>query len=328
MGKSKNKIRFARDNYEFIDSSLLNESSFMDYFNRLKKIALSIFEWENLPESMDARALEQYLFYFGSAAVLKADIFKTGTKLLINTKASSHGDVNIYGLPTSINCYSYSFSETRPVYYGLNDKKDNQCVLVMNNWDRVPTAKTIELFSYRLYEAERTADVNVKNQKFPLLILIDENQRLTFENMYSQIDGNKPAIFGDRKNIDLDKFKVLKTDAPIVFDKLMEYKKEIWNEALTFLGINNIDISKKERLISGEANSNNEVINLNLQSYLAPRQKACEQINKLFGLEGENKVKVRVRSDLANIIKQNESIVNDYNKNNIPDELEGGVINE
>lgn len=80
-----------------------------------------------------------------------------------------------------------------------------------------------------------------------------------------------------------------------------------------FYGINTLSNEKKERLITDEANSNNELINLNLQSYLVPRQKACEQFNEKFGLTGtDKKISVRVRSDLHNIIKNAESIVNDY----------------
>ena len=121
-------------------------------------------------------------------------------------------------------------------------------------------------------------------------------------------------FFGDKRNLSPDSIRSLKTDAPFVADKIMEYKKEIWNEALTYLGINNVEINKKERLITDEASSNNELINLNLQSFLAPRQEACRQFNEKFGLTGTDKeISVRVRSDLHNIIKQEESIVNDYN---------------
>ena len=185
--------------------------------------------------------------------------------------------------------------------------------MVQNNWDRVPTAGTLELFAYRLYEAEQTAMVNIKAQKTPILLLVDENQRLTMTNLYEQYEGNRPFIFGDKNNLSEDKIKAINTGAPFVADKVMEYKKEIWNEALTFLGINNIMVDKKERLITDEANSNNELINLNLQSYLAPRQFACKQFNEKFGLTGTDKeISVRVRSDLHNIIKNAESIINDY----------------
>ena len=74
-------------------------------------------------------------------------------------------------------------------------------------------------------------------------------------------------------------------------------------------------IDKKERLITDEANSNNELINLNLQSYLAPRQEACRHFNEKFGFTATNKeISVRVRSDLHNVIKNAQSIVNDYKK--------------
>ena len=86
----------------------------------------------------------------------------------------------------------------------------------------------------------------------------------------------------------------------------------VWNEFLSFIGVNTIDVEKKERLISGESSANNEFINLNLESYLEPRKKACEEFNKLFGLTGDKAIKVRLRSDLNNIIKSTESIVNDY----------------
>ena len=171
----------------------------------------------------------------------------------------------------------------------------------------------MELFAYRLYEAERSSDVNIKNQKYPYIILTDDKQIFTLKQVYSKIEGNEPAIFADKKNLQPDNIKVLQTGSPFVADKLQDYKKEIWNEALTFLGINNIMIDKKERLITDEANSNNELINLNLQSYLAPRLEACKQFNEKFNLVGTDKeISVRVRSDLHNVIKNAQSIVQDF----------------
>lgn len=171
----------------------------------------------------------------------------------------------------------------------------------------------MELFALRLYEAEQTAMVNIKAQKTPVLLLMDEKQRLTMENLYSQYEGNRPVIFGDKNSLGENVIKAINTQAPFIADKIIDYKKEIWNEALTFLGINNIMVDKKERLITDEANSNNELINLNLQSYLAPREEACRQFNEKFGFTGTNKeISVRVRSDLHNIIKNAQSIVQDF----------------
>ena len=316
-----------KNNYQFIDSAIVNDQTYFDYLERFKKLALSMFEWVNLPKSMNAMYLEKCLYYTGQAAFLKDKKFG-----FINTRAASNGYINIYGYPTSINCWSYSYNENRKLYTGLDesdkDKEFEECILVQNNWERVPTASTLELFAYRLYEAEQTALTNIKAQKTPVLILTDEKQRLTMENLYSQYDGNRPVIFGDKYNLDADKIKTLNTEAPFIADKVMEYKKEIWNELLTFLGINNIITEKKERMISDETSSNNELINLNLQSYLAPRQEACKQFNEKYGLTGDKAISVRVRSDLHNIIKNMESVVTDYNKNGVDDKIEKEIKKE
>lgn len=311
MGKMKPK------DIRFLDSALMNSATYYDYLERFKKICLSMFEWVNLPESMNARYLEECLYYKGQAALLKDELYG-----FINTQAASNGYLNIYGLPTSLNCYSYQYNSIRNLYTGLEGTEDKDCVLVMNNWQRVPTAATIELFAQRLSEAEQVAMVNIKAQKTPVLIVVDENQRLMMENLYAQYDGNRPFIFGDKNQVGDNVVKSISTGAEFIADKIMDYKRQIWNEALQFLGINSLQTEKKERLITDEAASNNELINLNLQSMLIPRQEAAEQFNKLFGLTGDKAISVRVRSDLFNIIKQEESVITDYNKNGIDDKIE------
>ena len=318
--KLKNKKNSSfRNNWEFIDSLLMNDLTFQDYLDRFEKVALSVFEWVNLPKSMDARYLERTLYYDGQATLLK-----DGNYGFINTRCCSNGYVNIYGLPSSFNCYSFEYQSNRKLYTGLKGRSEKQikyletseCILVQNNWSRVPTCATMELFAYRLYEAEMSAFTNIKAQKTPILLLADDTQKLTLKNLYEKYDGNQPFIFGDKKQLAKDTLQAIRTDAPFVADKIMQYKKEIWNEALTYLGINNIIVDKKERLITDEANSNNELINLNLESYLAPRKEACKQFNEKFGFTGTDKeISVRVRSDLHNVIKNLESSTSDLTKN-------------
>ena len=314
MSKKNKKIK--TNSTDFLSSLYLNELQYVDYIERIKKICLSMFEWINLPSSMNSRYLEECLFYLGQASLLYDD--KYG---FINTKCSSDGRINIYGLPTDLTCYSYDYHTTRRLYVGLNgDEKqiNKEAILVMNNYERIPTLSTCELFAKKLTNADLTAYINVQNQKTPVLILCNENQRLTLENMYSQYEGNKPVIFGDSDNLNINAIKSINTNAPFIADKVMEYKKEIWNELLTFLGINNLMLEKKERLVSDEANSNNELINMNLQSFLIPRQEACKKFNELFGLTGTDKeISVRVRSDLYNTIKKELSTTTDLIKGEV-----------
>lgn len=327
MGKNKN-IR--PNNLEFIDSALTNSDTYYDYLRRMKMIALSMFEWK-LPKGMDARYLERCLYYKGMATLLETPEFG-----FLNTQCSSNGYLNVYGYPSALNCmtynglhwYKYLYTSLGETEETIKEQRQDECVLVYNDWEGMPTAFTIEQFAYRLYLAQRTADVNLSAQRTPVMVVCSDKQRLTMQNLYSQYDGNQPFIFGDKDLMNENPLKAIKTDAPFIANDLITYKKEIWNEFLQFLGVNSIDIEKKERLITDEANQNNEVINLYLQSRLAPRQKACDQFNELFGLTGDDKIEVRVRSDLHNIIKNAESVILDEKEKLLENEItEEGVIN-
>lgn len=303
----KNNLKKKGLSAEFEDAQLMNSFTYNDYLERMKKICLSMFEWQNLPDTMNARYLEMCLYYKGQAALLKDETYG-----FINTQAADSGYINIYGLPTLLNCWSYSYNSQRNLYVpDSDDTEQDSCILVMNTFERVPTCATIELFAKRLAEAQRTIDINLAAQRTPCLVLTDKNQEFTLRQMYAQYEGNSPVIYANKDQLNPEAIKTVDTQAPYVIDKLMGYKREIWNEFLSFIGVSNLS-EKRERLVTAETDSNNELVNLNMQSYLVPRQKACEEFNKLFGLEGDKAISVRVRSDLYNIVKQYDSIANDY----------------
>ena len=315
----KRKPRKKALNSEFADAILRDGATYIDYLERLKKIALSMYDWINLPSSMNARYLEMTLYYNGQAALLWDEDYN-----FLNTQCCDAGYLNVYGLPTKLNCYSYSYNKMRELYVaGSNLPAEEECILVMNNYQRVPTASTLELYAQRLANAERVCDINLAAQKTPVLVSIaDKNQELTLRNVYAQYEGNSPVIFADRNLLNSDSVKVMKTDAPFIANDVREYIRQVWNDAMCFLGINNL-AEKKERLITSEADSNNELINMNMQSYLIPRKQACKEFNEKFGLTGTSKaIDVKLRSDLYNIIKENESIVSEYDIEKMEDENE------
>lgn len=314
MGKPRNSIRMHN---QFKDAILINSQTYFDYLDRFKKIATSMFEWKNLPESCDARYLELSLYYMGKACFIYDN--KYG---FINTKCAFGGELNIYGIPTQLNCWSYSYHTDRNTYVGYSDDttKDKIAILVMNNNQMIPTAPTLELFAQRLAEAQRVCDLNIRQQKYGRLILTDKRQELTMRNLVNQVDDNELNIFVD-KNAGLpEAIKTIDNSVPYLADKITDYKREIWNEALTFLGISNMD-SKRERMIVSESDSKNELINLNLQSYLFARKKACEEFNKVFGTN----IDVVVRSDLHNLVKEIDNSFDEL-KENVADNIVDDAI--
>lgn len=309
MGKRK-----ARNNLE--DAVLMNNATYFDYLERFKRIALSLYEWKNLPESMDERYLERCLYYTGQAAMLYLEPYG-----YINTKSATSGKLNLYGLPTRIRCFSYGeINTSRRVYSGVSDavaevngyeddtddKRQTEAILVLNNWEGVATANSVELFAMRMAIAERAIDVNIRSQKTPFVIITNDNERLSMMNALDQVDKNAMFIVGERNHFDPEAIRVLQTGSPYIADKITDYKSGIWNEFLTFLGVDNLT-EKRERLISSETMSNNECVNLNMMAGLKPREKAAQQFNEKYG----KNVKVKLRSDVYNIIKSTESIVMD-----------------
>ena len=103
-------------------------------------------------------------------------------------------------------------------------------------------------------------------------------------NLYKEYDGNQPFIAVEKGLTDKG-LSVLKTDAPYVCDKIYQLKLQIWNEALTYLGISNTNFQKKERLISDEVSRNMGSTIASRYSRLDMRKKACEEINKMFNLD-------------------------------------------
>lgn len=265
-------------------SAELNSKTYIDYYNRLMELALNVFEWRNLPDSVDERFLEMSLYEYGYCLYFNDEII--GNLALTCTIG---GQLDVYRIPIMRRAYAQNG------YNKMLTTKDS--VLIFNNYLHTPTSLTIELFARRLYEIERAIDVNVKGQKTPTLILASEQQRLTMQNLYMQYDGNEPFIFGD-KNMDIDGIKSLKTDAPFVADKLQILKHQVWNEALTFCGIENSNADKKERLVSDEVGGNYGNIEAQRNVMLNARKQACKKINNMFGTN----IEVGFRSNLQTMV--------------------------
>lgn len=261
----------AKKDRQFWESAAMNNGTYKQYYNRLVELAISMFEWKNLPDSVDARFLELCLFVDGQA------IFFYDEELgYLTLQNAMNGGFNVYRIPVNRRAYAVN---------GYNRELDeSNSVIIFNNYLHTNSQLDAVMFAKRLYNLDRAIDVNANAMKTPIIIKCDETQRLTMLNLYKQYDGNEPYIFGD-KSINTNAVQVLKTDAPYVADKLYQLKTQIWNEALTYLGISNINVQKKERLITDEVTRNQGGTIASRYSRLNARRDACKQINDMFGLD-------------------------------------------
>lgn len=280
-----------RKKTNFEESLLMNNATYTQYFNRLMELSISMFEWKNLPSTCDVRYLELALFMNGSAVFFQDDVLEDYVALDVICS----GRLDVYGNPVLRRAYSRYNNYQKLL-------KGNNSVIIWNNYTRTNSVLDVEMFARRLYNLDRIIDINANAQKTPVLIKCDETQRLTMLNVYKEYDGNSPVIFGD-KALNSNGLEVLSTGAPYVADKIYTLKTQIWNEALTYLGISNINVQKKERLITDEVTRNQGGTIASRYSRLESRREAVRKINDMFGLN----IEVNYREDLQQVGEDNQA---------------------
>lgn len=272
---------------------------FLKYYNRLEEIAMTRFEWRNLPETCDERFLENALYRYGYAIFFKDEII--GEMAL---PVAIGGGRTVYDIPTERRAYANNG-------YSKNLTVDNS-VIIYNNYIHTNNKSALVDFALELTDIDETIRVNARAQKTPVLLQGEEKQIATLLNLYEQFDGNAPMVFGDR-SISADKLiTAISTGAPYVADKLYELKSNIWNEALTYLGIPNVQTNKKERLITDEVERSNGGTMASRFTDIEMRRKACDEINKMFNLN----ISVHWREDDSSDVgyEQKESSVDQTDK--------------
>jgi len=273
-----------RKNKEFWESQRYNNAEFIQYYNRLMALSMSMFEWKNMPDTIDTRFLELCLFGDGMCVFFKDEVMG-----FLALRCMIGGQLTVYQIPKYRRAYASNGYQM--------DLDETNSVIIWNNELHTNSALDVEVFSKRLYEFDRTIEVNAKAQKTPILILCDETQRLTLANLYEKYEGNQPVIYGDNKNITPESIKAINTDAPFHGTELYDLKTRYYNEALTYLGISNISFQKKERMVSDEVIRNMGGTIANRYSRLNARKQACKMINEMFADELDDEIDCVYRED-------------------------------
>lgn len=242
------------------------------HLEHYRNIALNLYEWENLPEGMESRHIEQALLYNGQAFFYEHDHLG-----FICLPCSNSGQMNIYGEPTVVMVSGHGFSENKHITDGVR---------ILNNPRIMATDITLTYYCTKLAQIDSTMNTNLIQQKVPFIFATSKENEFTIKNLYAKMYSGEPAIFVDQSLLTNGELNIqsVSCEAPYIIDKLQQHRFEIEKELLTFLGINTT-IEKKERLLVDETNANNEQITLNVEIGLRERERACEEINERYGLD-------------------------------------------
>lgn len=262
-----------------IKNKLKNDITFATYYEQLKHLAITSFKWRDLPDDIDPVFVEEMLYYYGLVAVFKDPIVG-----LVALPAMQAGGFTITNQPKMVRAFSprTGFSQLLKYSPAL---ESTECVLIHNtNRDLNASMFRAILASYaeRLGEMKRTEDVNLYAQRTPITMVVPEGQVETYTNLLDRYNNFGQVIFG-YKGLDVDTIKAINTLAPFVANLVDELFVKTWNEAVAYLGISAVGVSKRERVTLNESlmSMGSTVAFRNVRQ--EPREWACSRINEKWG---------------------------------------------
>lgn len=273
MSKAR-KARREKQRTPFDDSVCYQLYTFDQYLDLFTEIAISSFDWVGLPSTVDARFIEVGLYEDKAMLYFNDEVM--GNLCL---RGILGGQLDVYNIPLDRRAYASNG------YQRVCGRSDS--VIIWDNMTHWCCKDKMTIYAKRLAELDATIDINCNAQRTPILIKGSEKQLLSLKNAYKEFVGNEPVIFASNDFMECDgsSFGVFTTGAPYVADKLYELKVNLWNEALTYLGVTNISIQKKERMLKDEVQRLQGGVMANRYSREFARQQACEQINRMFGTQ-------------------------------------------
>lgn len=296
--------------------------TYSTWFNRLYNMAISRFEWLNLPDTCNEKFIEQVLFFNGFMVGYKDSALNS----YLIMPCTNNSVLDIFGYPAKVNAYGYNgymAQNLTPYTITLGQETTNaDAALLYANYSRCPDLPAVLYFARKLTKIDRTIDVNINVQKTPYIISCGENQRLTVVNMFKQVDNFEPAIMTTKfYGLNGEKpINVMDLNPPFVADKMQVLKRQVYQEALTYLGIEANTSEKAERQVTEELTANMGETESMRQSPLASRKQFCKEFNKIYGTN----IDVKFRSDLQlSQIMENGGLTDgelyDDDKNNMRD---------
>ena len=256
-------------------AQMSNNITFSYYYYKLMLVVKALFDWSNLPNNMEGRWIENYLFSDGQCV-----FFRDNNLGYMVAGVAQDGGVNCYNDPTTVTpvAVNYVYSGNKPLMCG------EDCYIIRNNDLRLPEFAVVRYYAYKLTNLDRAIDVNIEAQKTPIVVKCSDKQRLSLKQAINQRKDNEPVIWTDSDEDIKAMIETLDLKPPMVFKDLQVQKHMIINEFFTDIGVNNANMDKRERMVANEVEANNEQVKACEDVLLRSREEACKRINEIFGL--------------------------------------------
>jgi len=253
-----------------------------EYFYLMKKYYNLYMESVSCKE-IEPEALEFVLNQFWEAGRIAAYNIPIINDLAFAPYAEG-GARTHYGRPTIVNLVDmYGVGRKIIPYQAMQVNKD--VVLIYALKMRVPIRKIVEYQVNKICDVRKAIKMNLKTNMIPYFIKNNGTNDERLKNIISNIqDGATYELIAPEDATSFGEATLL--NPPYLIDKLQAYQTQLENELLTFLGVNNIGIQeKKERMITDEVESNNELIAIWNHCWFSNLEIGSKKIKEVLGHE-------------------------------------------
>lgn len=259
-----------------VNSQLSNFKTYLNYRDKMMILAQNVFKYKDMPKFINMAVVNYNLVTTGSIAFFMDEVYG-----LMALPYVPLGEFDLYGRPTKIKVIPVMGVYNRTL---VNTTDKTEFVIMYDNDAHISIYPNILASAERLALIKRTIDINIRQQQTPRFYKTSENNKKTLQDLVNEIEANVNTIL-TYDNIDVNDITCVLNPAPYVSDKLNQEKHEEYSEFLDLIGIANVSINKKERVLKDEILTSMGGTIASRYGRFESRKKALEEINDAFGIK-------------------------------------------
>lgn len=270
-------------------------SGYLYWRQTLSNKCIGIFDYENMPENLLADEVENMLIQFGYCGVFEHSKF--GVVAAYGGKSG----YDIYYRPTN-------FVYAQPILGGGNLKVGKNCVIMYNSFEDKNSylgglSKTIRRYSRMLADIDSSINIMTVNSRATNTPTAKDSATAeSINSTYEKIRLGEFSVINENGILDTSGILSLGQAQDNRITELIEVRENLIKSFLKEIGVKS-SYNKRERMITDEVTTENQLLIINLKNMLESRRTAVASINKLFGCNIKVKISDEYNPNTENMME-------------------------
>lgn len=314
--KKSNLFWYPEMNYQHLfekpDKGVMLESYVRYFLARLQ----SMFKYENLPETIPQKWLENYLMCNGHCGIIRAE-----DGLLYAVQGALGGECDEYYVP-KIYTVANPYLKTKNMYV-----RNEDVIVIFNDVYIQGVLPLLNRYCMQLVENDITLNIaDILSRATLIMSATDDKTKASAELFIKRLRDGDLSVIAEKSFVEnslhINQFREV-TDT---LTNLIEYHQYIKASLFNELGLNSNYNMKRESINSNESQLNDDMLHPLIDDMLKCRKEGIEKVNEMFGtnitVEFDSAWKVNEDEEQAILdsITEDDGVANQDNEGGEEDE--------